>query len=236
MKIPHKFAICVAFPLLMASIALGQEDYIGRYDVYTGYMYLRSPIINLGESGFHTQIGINPARWYSLGFDFSAGAGNTTLNVDMLKPSLQQEIGAQLAPLKTGGLIPAGYEPTVPLRSRSQTYAAGPQLNYRHFRAFTLFFHPDLGAIHEAAVPHPVDLISKGLVAQLAPSGTKTDWTYFYGFGGGADINLFRHFGVRLQADFVRDHLFSDLLNSRNTVRFSVGPAFHLGKNVAEPK
>jgi hypothetical protein len=236
MKLQHKFAICIFSPLLLASIALGQQDYVSRYDVYTGFMYLSSPLINLGESGFHTQVGTNPSRWYSLGFDFSTGTGDTTLTTNMLKSSLQQEIGTQLAPFKAGGLLPAGYEPTVPMHSSSQTYATGPQFNYRHFRAVTLFAHPDLGAIHEAAIPHPNDEISKLLVAQLAPSGIKTDWTYFYGFGGGVDFNLIRHFGMRVTVDFVRDHLFSDLLNARNTVRFSVGPAFHLGKNVAASK
>lgn len=60
---------------------------------------------------------------------------------------------------------------------------------------------------------------------QLAPSGKKTDWTKFYGVGGGVDFNLTKHFALRVQADFVRDHLFDDLLkDSRNTVRFSIGP------------
>src|SRR5580700_1215635 len=101
-----KFAICASSPLWLASIALGQ-DYIGRYDIYTGYMYLSSPLLNLGESGFNTQIGMQPAKWYSLGFDFSAGTGDTALIPSMLKSSLQQQIAAQLAPLKTAGLLPA---------------------------------------------------------------------------------------------------------------------------------
>jgi hypothetical protein len=72
-----------------------------------------------------------------------------------------------------------------------------------------------------------------GVVAQLAPSGRKTDWTKFYGFGGGIDLNLTRRFGLRIQADLVHDHLFNDLLkDSRNTVRLSIGPAVQFGKNV----
>ena len=40
---------------------------------------------------------------------------------------------------------------------------------------------------------------------------------------------------VRVQADFVRDHLFDNLLkNPRNTVRFSIGPAFNFGPNIAK--
>jgi hypothetical protein len=196
----HRLAISLVSLLLPASIALGQQSYVGQYDVYAGYMYLHSSLINLGETGYHTQIGTNPAKWYSVGFDFSSGSGDIGLVPTMLKGSLQQEIGAQLAPLIAAGMIPANW--------------------------------PDLGAIHESTVPHPGDPIGSLLAAQLAPSGNKTDWTYFYGFGGGVDFNVTKNFALRVQADFVRDHLYSDLLNSRNSVRLSVGPAFHFGKNV----
>lgn len=238
MNTPCKFALSALSALLLAPIAFGQQDYVGRFDVYTGYMYLRSPLINLGESGFQTQIGTNPAKWYAFGFDFSAGTGDTVLTTNMLKSSLQQQIATQLQPLKDMGALPANYEPAVPLHSRSQTYSTGPQLNCRRFKAVTLFIHPDLGAIHETAIPITanLDLIGKGLVASMAPSGTKEDWTYFYGVGGGMDFNVVSHFGIRVTVDYVRDHLFSDLLPVRNSVRFSVGPAFHFGKNMAAVK
>jgi hypothetical protein len=238
MRTLSKFAISAVCVLLPASIALGQQDYIGHYDVYTGYMYLRSPLINLGESGFHTQIGTNPSKWYSLGFDFSTGTGDTTLVPNMLKSSVQQQIGAGLAPYVAAGLIPATYSPSVPMHSRSETYAMGPQLNYRRFKKLTLFVHPDIGAIHETATPHAnaADPIAMGLVQTLVPSGVKTDWVPFYGFGGGVDINASNHVGLKITADFVHDHLFSDLLNSRNSVRFSIGPVFHVGRNLAASK
>jgi len=102
-----KFAICASSPLWLASIALGQ-DYIGRYDIYTGYMYLSSPLLNLGESGFNTQIGMQPAKWYSLGFDFSAGTGDTALIPSMLKSSLRQQIAAQLSLSQKAGADVAG--------------------------------------------------------------------------------------------------------------------------------
>ena len=235
---PCRFAIGVLFALLETSIAFAQQEYIGRYDVYTGYMYLNSPLISLGESGFHTQVGTNPTRWYSVGFDFSTGYGNTTLVPSMLKASTQQAIASQLAEFG----IPASYPLAVPMQSRSQTYAMGPQLNYRHFRKVTLFIHPDLGAIHETATPHPntsspsEEVITTLLIEQMAPSGTKSDWVGFYGFGGGVDVNPSKHFGVKVHVDFVHDKLFPDLLNGRNSVRFSVGPAFHFGHNVAATK
>jgi len=61
----------------------------------------------------------------------------------------------------------------------------------------------------------------------------KKDWTGFYGFGGGVDSILTRHFAIRLQSDVVYDHLFNDILkDGRWTIRFSVGPAFFFGPNI----
>ncbi|MFN7992468.1 MAG: hypothetical protein U0Q18_02645 [Bryobacteraceae bacterium] len=225
-----KLATVAALLLLSSSVVFGQQEYVGKYDVYAGYMYLNSSLIKLGESGFHTQVGMNPKRWYALGFDYSTGSGDTALVPSMLISSLQKEIAAQLAPYAP--LLPAGYVLKVPLHSRSDTFAMGPQLSIRRLRWMTIFLRPDLGAIREEAVPHPGDMISKLLVAQLAPSGKKVDWTYFYGFAGGVDLNVTKNFSLRLQADYVRDHLFNDLLNSRNSVRLSVGPSFHFGPNV----
>jgi hypothetical protein len=99
----------------------------------------------------------------------------------------------------------------------------------------TLFVRPSIGAIHEDATLHATDPIAAGVVTQLAPGGSKSDWTDFYGFGGGTELNFGDHFSLRMQADFVRSHLFSDVLReSRNTVRLSIGPAVHFGRNVAK--
>lgn len=57
-----------------------------------------------------------------------------------------------------------------------------------------------------------------------------TDTVAFYGFGGGADINAGKRVGIRFSADFVHTSLFSSLLNSRNAVRFSVGPTWKWGE------
>jgi hypothetical protein len=44
-----------------------------------------------------------------------------------------------------------------------------------------------------------------------------------------------RHFAWRTKADMVYDHLFNDLLkDGRLTARFSTGPCFNFGKNIAE--
>lgn len=220
---------------LLASSAPGQQTYVTRYDVFTGYAFLDSPHVSLFENGFQFQAGVRPTTWYSLGFDYSVSDGNLTLTPNLLTTTLQQELGAELQALQAAGKLPPGYTLVVPAHSLTQTFAAGPQLAYRHFTNVTLFIRPDLGAIHEAATPQPKagDLIAEGIVAQLMPTGKKTDWTPFYGFGGGVDLLFSKHVGLRVQSDLVYDHLFNDLLkDGRFTVRFSVGPIFNFGKNI----
>jgi hypothetical protein len=219
--------------LLIGSQAFGQQSYVGRYDLYTGFMYLNSPHISLGESGFHLQAGVRPTTWYSLGFDYSISTGDTALTPALLTTALQTQLGAQLGQLVQAGQLPPTYALKVPISSQTQTFSAGPQLSYRHFRSMTLFIRPDLGAMREVATPHPTDPISTLVVTQVAPSGRKLDWVPFYGFGGGVDINIGKHYSLRIQADLVHDHLFNDLLkDSRNTVRFAIGPGVQWGKNV----
>lgn len=244
-KRPRIFrAVAVTVRLLLVSSFLillcsqpvsAQQTYVSRYDAYVGYAYFDSPKIGLAENGFHIQVGMNPRTWMSLGFDYSRATGDLTLTPGMLVDSLRTALAAQLAALAAAGRLPAGYTLAVPTGSVTQTFAAGPQPAIRRWKAVTIFVRPSLGVILEQATPHPVDPIATGIVAQLAPSGKKDDWVPFYGVGGGVDLNIGPHFSVRVQADYVRDHLFSDLLKeARNTVRFSIGPAFHFGKNIVK--
>ena len=221
--------------LALGLSAYGQQSYVGRYDAFVGYTYLNSPQISLGENGFHLQVGLRPKTWYSLGFDYSVSTGMGAITPDLLTSSLQQQLGAVLAQLEAQGKVPPGYKLVLPIDSTTQTFAAGPQLAYRHWSAVTLFVRPSIGAIYENATLKPGDPIAAALTAQLAPSGSKQDWAAFYGFGGGTDLSFSRHFAVRVQADFVHDHLFSDLLkNGRNTVRVSIGPAAQFGRNIVK--
>jgi hypothetical protein len=236
MKRSTGVAILVAvFSLLAISPAFAQQSYVSRFDAFGGYTFLDSPHVGLFENGFQFQVGVRPKTWYSLGFDYSISAGNLTLTPNLLTTALQQQLGAQLQALTLAGLVPPGYVLSIPTHSRTQTFAAGPQLAYRHFSHVTLFIRPSIGAIYEVATPNPGDPIAAGIVAQLAPSGQKTDWTGFYGFGGGVDYLFSKHVGLRVQADLVYDHLFSDLLkDGRLTTRFSIGPSFNFGKNIAK--
>lgn len=224
--------VCLLWP---SSAALAQQDYITRYDVYAGYAFLDSPSIGLFENGMQAQIGMRRNRWLTLGFDYSYSRGDLLLTPDKLPDALRASLQQQLVGLVKAGVIPANYSLTVPASSISQTFAAGPQFSYRHFKAVTLFVRPSLGAIKEVATPKPTDAVAKGIVANLAPTGKKNDWQGFYGFGYGVDLNVSRHFAIRVQGDLVYDHLFNDLLkDGRWTTRFSVGPAFNFGRNIVE--
>ena len=219
--------------LILASPVFGQQDYVGRFDAFAGFTYLNSPHVSLAEKGVHLQAGVRVIRWMSLGFDYSRSTGDLTLTPDLLVDSLAGPLNAQIAGLKALGRLPASYALVVPVDSTTHTFAAGPQVASHHWKLLTLFVRPSVGLIHEIAVPRPADAFATAAVQSLAPSGEKKDTVIFYGFGGGADVNITKNFGIRIQGDFVRDHLFKDILkDSRNTVRFSIGPTVQFGGNV----
>jgi hypothetical protein len=225
--------LLLTLPLAMS--ALGQQTYVTRFDLFTGYTYLNSPHVGLAENGFHTQFGVRPWTFMSIGFDYSVAQGDLTLTPNLLLPSIQQSLGAVLAQLAAAGKLPPGYQLAVPAGSTTQTFAGGPQFAFRHWKPVTLFVRPSCGIIKETAKPHPGDPIASLIVSQLAPTGEKKDNVIFYGFGGGIDLLFSKHVALRIQGDFVRDHLFNDLLtDARNTVRFSIGPCFNFGKNIME--
>lgn len=230
--------LLVAVVLLLVPAAFGQQTYVTRFDAYGGYAFLDSPHINLFENGFSAQAGVRIKPWYSLGFDYTMAKGDLNLTPDLLPTALQQHLAAELGQLAAIGRLPAGYNLVVPAHSTTQTFAVGPQLAYRHFTHTTLFLRPVFaGAIYEKATPAPLagDLIAAGVVKELAPSGKKTDTTWFFGFGGGFDLIFSKHVSWRVQADLVYDHLFNDLLrDGRFTTRFAVGPAFNFGRNIKE--
>jgi hypothetical protein len=233
-RFPISHALIAVALLLLAAPLFGQQDYVARFDAYAGYAFLDSPRVSLFENGFAAQAGVRAKRWISFGFDYSRTTGDLTLTTDLLVPIAQQQLEATIAQLIAAHILPPGYRLIVPTHSVTQTFAVGPQLAYRGMRQATLFLRPVfLGLIHEVATPKPTDAFATTVVAQLAPSGNKSDNVLFVGFGGGFDLLFSKHVGLRTQADLVYDHLFSDLLkDGRFTVRFSVGPCFNFGKNV----
>ena len=221
-------ALCLSWP------AFAEQEYVSQFNAYGGYALLASPDISLVENGFAAQFGFQPKTWYVLGVDYSISSGDNTITPGLLTKTLQQQLGAQLAQLAAEGQLPPGYRLRVPTHSRTQTFVAGAQLVSHHFTHVTLFLRPVVfGAVHESAALHPTDPIAAAIVAQVVPSGTTTDTTWFIGAGGGFDVLLTKHLVLRNQVDVVWDHLFSSLLeNGRWTVRYSVGPAFYFGRNI----
>jgi len=70
-----------------------------------------------------------------------------------LKPNIQTGLNQLVLAGEAGAftplVIPANYQLWAPFNATTQTFTAGPQLNYRHFKKVTLFVHPSIGAIHE---------------------------------------------------------------------------------------
>ncbi|GAC1414934.1 MAG: hypothetical protein NVSMB62_01580 [Acidobacteriaceae bacterium] len=230
-----RITLAVATLTLIAATCSAQQSYIGRYDLYVGFADLESPTLGLNQKGVNTQIGLNPTRWLSFGFDYSNSTGTERLTADLLSPALQARVNSAQAGDVALGLLPANYHLAVSTDAATQTFALGPQLMCRHFQNLALFLRPALGALREHAVPHPGDAFATVIVKQLAPAGFKDDWTGFYGVGGGGDVTLAKHLSLRLQIDVVHDHPFDDILpNGRWTYRFAVGPSIHLGRNVLQ--
>jgi hypothetical protein len=231
-------AALAAFVLLPAASIHGQQTFISRFDVYTGFADIHSPALGLNEhNGFHVQAGMNPRRWLSFGGDYSEASGSEFLTTDLLPAATQAMVNGAQAQYIALGLLPANYRLAVPTDAATQTFAFGPQLAFRQFSKATLFLRPSLGALRERAVPHPADAFQKVIVAGLAPAGFKLDWTGFYGVGGGADFAISKHIGLRAQMDLVYNHPFNDILaNGRWTFRYSIGPSFHFGRDISTRK
>jgi hypothetical protein len=209
-------ALCM-LAMLFGLPALAQQDYVNRYDFFSGYSHLSAPSVSLEQSGFDATLGVNVNRWVALGGDFSVFRGEGAIHL------ADSKVAPLLAPFLNG------QSPIIPFGATTITFAVGPQLNIRKWNKVTLFAHPDLGGIHEGAslqVPPtlaPLLSLIPGLTPQLS------DTVLFYGAGGGFDYNASRHVGIRMSVDFVHTALFSSFLNSRNAVRVSVGPTWRWG-------
>ncbi len=231
------FLAAAFIALASSSQALAQQKEIERFDLYGGYTYFATPDLDLDEHGFHIQAGYNLTRSVAMGFDYSNASGHNSLTTGLLTLSTQLQVATALNDLALAGLLPPGYQLSVPTGASTQTFAAGPELTIRRFVPVTFFVRSDIGAIREVARPHPADPIAALIIQQLAPSGTKTSWASFYGFGGGMDWNATTHIALRMQVDEVYNHLFNDLLkDSRWTTRVSIGPSFRFGGPIPEKK
>jgi hypothetical protein len=233
-----RIGLFVAVILFLTQLpsAFAQQDYVGRYDLYTGFSDLNTPALhNINQVGFHLQAGMNNNRWLSTGFDYSIQTGDTALITSMATPALQQAITQEIEYYQSLGLLPAGYSLNIPLHATTQTFTAGSQLNYRHFSRVTLFIRPSLAAFRLSATPHPntQDPFAVAVAQMLVANPPLVDWTGAYGVGGGAEFAIAKHFGVRAQLDAVWNHPFNDILGEGGwSYRYSIGPSFHFGHNV----
>jgi hypothetical protein len=152
--------------LLFSSPVYAQQEYVPRFDAYTGFSYLNSPGLNLAERGFNGEFGVNVNRWLTIGGDFSIFTGHSDIVPQQLTPALQRQLAA---------VVPPGLPIALPFDSTTYTFAAGPQFNLRKFKWVTLFARPGFGGLHETATLKPNTPLTKLLLAQLVPSGKKSD-------------------------------------------------------------
>lgn len=211
--------LCLAVIILTGfALSAAAQQTVNRFDFMGGYSHLSSPSVSLEQNGFNTTFGVNMNRWLALGADFSWFTGDGKIPVtdtkvyDTLKPFL------------------GGTNPKVPFSAHTYTFAAGPQINIRHFDKVMFFVRPGLGLLHERAKPtiSPALVPLLPLVPGLKPQ--MNDTVPFYGVGGGFEWNASEHVGLRFSADFVHTSLFADLLQGRNAVRLTVAPTFKWGK------
>ena len=229
----RRFIIFLLLLLLSLSVLTcfaQKQEYVGQYDAYFGFAYLTTPNMNLAERGWQAQFGYNYRRWVALGFDTSYFGGNSSVTV----PQLNSATVAKLAPIFP--YLPPGYTVYAPYSANTYTITGGPQFNYRGFKYVTLFIHPDLGAMYQSIQIHPQDAIIGGIASSLLGSSMNTSqWTPFFGVGGGLDVNVTKHVGLRFQADWVYTNMFDNLLKSpQYTWRMSASPTFRFGKNVPQ--
>ena len=108
----------------------------------------------------------------------------------------------------------------------------GGQFYWRKWRNITFLGRPGLGGIRASAdVNLPPQLA--GLLMELktpVPGAHQTDTQWFFGLGGGVDITPSRRVTLRITADWINTHLFSNLLpNRQNFLRITVGTTFRWG-------
>src|SRR5271165_5345884 len=237
----RRLFVCVLafFVLLTPLTGFSQQDFIARYSTYEAFSYFGTPSVNLVQRGFDADFGINLRSWLTIGGDFSYGTGSNNILPKYLNAATQ----AKLAPILP--FLPPGFVIAIPTDITDYTYEAGPQFNYRHFKKFTLFARPALGAIHVAFKGEPQAcgqpqlgcqiILTQILTSLVGPNLSKSDTVVFYGFGGGVTWEATRYFGIRAATDFVHENFFSNLLDGgRNSFRVTVGTKFSFGKNIVK--
>jgi hypothetical protein len=214
--------------------AEAQEDVsINRYTVYTGFDYMTAPGLSLTQRGFDTDFGITVKPWLGLGVDFSAAGDGIISGGGTINGSSTTYAPALIAAGQLFPGIPTPNQVNVSFRSTTYTIAAGPQIYIRKLKKVTFLIRPGLGAIHasvDLSLPPGLGPLFTGLNLPV-PSSHQSDTTYFVGLGGGFDVNLSKRVGLRVTADWINAHLYSNILTDRqNYYRFTIGPTWKWGR------
>ena len=227
-----KILIFSSVLLFLCLPAFAQQDIsINRYTLYTGFDYFNNPGLSLSQRGFDTDFGVTVKPWLGLGADFSAAGNSIISGGGTINGS-----STIYAPLLTGAAALGAPPPSsvnVAFTSTSYTFAVGGQFYWRKWPMITFLGRPGLGVIHATAninLPPQLD----GLLGELGakvPSAHQTDTQFFFGLGGGFDLNLSKRVGLRVTADWINTHLYSDILvNRQNFLRLTIGPTFRWGR------
>jgi len=227
-----KILILSSVLLFLCLPACAQQDIsINRYTLYTGFDYFNNPGLSLSQRGFDTDFGVTVKPWLGLGADFSAAGNSIISGGGTINGS-----STIYAPLLTGAAALGAPPPSsvnVAFTSTSYTFAVGGQFYWRKWPMITFLGRPGLGVIHATAninLPPQLD----GLLGELGakvPSAHQTDTQFFFGLGGGFDLNLSKRVGLRVTADWINTHLYSDILvNRQNFLRLTIGPTFRWGR------
>jgi|GEM_PF-941720 len=162
-------------------------------DVFVGYMFLRAP----GETAKNSN-GFAVQMFYNF------------------KPNLG--IGGDLGCAWGSGRLGA----TIDVTLQRCTYTFGPQINTKPNGKVQFFFHPLVGAVHDANKTTAGTLISKSSANALALS-----------IGGGINVKVNSHVEVRpIQVDYQPAH-FGGFW--QNNIRIAAGIVFRFGKEKELP-
>lgn len=139
-------------------------------------------------------------------FNLNGGGGSLAVNV-MNWLGLVGEVGA----------VRQGSVPGTQQSLAVTTFLFGPRISYRKFQRVTPFAHALFGAAHGSG-----SLFSESLGGGTPPLGANTGFAV--ATGGGVDLNVDRHFAVRVfQADYLHTRLVNGSNDRQNSFRLSVG-------------
>lgn len=219
----HKPALLLLLVLVSATCAFSQVTPAG--EIYGGYQYTRLdthavqdalnlehaldptfPLINFGahqrQDGWNFGLQENMNDWFGGVVDVSGNYGTKNIKI-----------------LSSGGV-------TVSTRTRlrSYTFMGGPQLTLRKSSRFQPFARALFGGAWYSD--------STNILANNVPQISEvkeSDSGFALGGGGGTDIALSSHLGVRVSVDYIRTFFFND---SQNNLRSTVNIVYRFGRRL----